>query len=313
MTFGVISWNFCVWTNSRNKQKVDFLDGLDWSIALLQEVSPEAVDAIRSGIPGVSVVSGVELLRAQASNPQPEAVATRVRDFGCAILARNGAKILGSGLIPSAELDPVSKSDLTKFGEASLPLVESLVWAQVQLLDGTVIEAVAVHPPHSAGKGQDRAMRIERKLRTYAALERWVKDRPNVVVGIDGNAWIDTACDDPFDSPAIPKTGEDPQIAVSEFFYDGPERHGLQDVYRAWLHQDPARIDAIRSRRPLGPLAVTFVRGTTRKVADRFDAIMASPAFAVQQVEHSYEDSVSAGSDHSYVLAQLAMPQDSAT
>ena len=305
MTFGVISWNFCVWTNSRNEQKVKFLDGLDWSIALLQEVSPEAVEAFRSGISGVTVVSGVELLRDQTGNPLPEAPATRVRDFGCAILARNGAKILDSGLIPSAELDSDSKLDLSKFGDASLPLVESLVWARVQMPDGTVIEAVAAHPPHSAGKGEDRAMRIERKLRTYAALERWVTVRPNVVVGIDGNAWIDTACKDPFDLLAIPKTREDPQIAVSDFFYDGPERHGLQDVYREWLHQDPARIDAIHSRRPHGPLAVTFVRGTTRKVADRFDAIMASPAFAVQQVDHSYEDSVSAGSDHSYVLAQL--------
>ena len=305
MTFGVLSWNFCVWTNNRNEQKVEFLNGLDWSIALLQEVSPEAIEAIQSGIAGVTVVSGVDLLRAQADPTQQNEPALRVRNFGCAILARNGAKILGSGLIPSTELDRDSKSDLTRFGDASLPLVESLVHAQVELPGGPVIEAVAAHPPHSAGKGEDRAMRIERKLRTYAALERWVTVPPNVVVGIDGNAWIDTACKDPFDLLAIPKTREDPQIAVSDFFYDGPERHGLQDVYREWLHQDPARIDAIQSRRPHGPLAVTFVRGTTRKVADRFDAIMASPAFAVQQVDHSYEDSVSAGSDHSYVLAQL--------
>jgi hypothetical protein len=256
----------------------------------------------------VNVVSGVELLRDQASKPQPVAPAPRVRDFGCAILARNGAVILESGLIPSAEPDPDSTSDLTKFGDVSLPLLESLVHAQVKLPDGTVIEVVAAHPPHSAGKGEDRAMRIERKLRTYAALERWVKDRTNVVVGIDGNAWIDTACKNPFDFPAIPNTKDDPQLAVSKFFYDGPERHGLQDVYREWLHQDPARIDAIRSRRPSGPLAVTFVRGTTRKVADRFDAIMASPALPVQQVDHSYEDSVSAGSDHSYVLAQFDTP-----
>ena len=181
MTFGVVSWNFCVWTNNRNEQKVEFIDGLDWSIALLQEVSPETIEALRSGIAGVTVVSGVELLRTQASNPQPEPVATKVRDFGCAILARNGAKILGSGLIPSAELDPEGKSDLTRFGDASLPLVESLLWARVQLPDETVIETVAAHPPHSAGRGEDRAMRIERKLRTYATLERWVTGRPNVV------------------------------------------------------------------------------------------------------------------------------------
>ena len=179
--------------------------------------------------------------------------------------------------------------------------------------DGSVIEVVAAHPPHSAGKGEDRAMRIERKLRTYAALERWVKGRNNVVVGIDGNAWIDTACDKRFSTRPTPVPPDGPQLAVSKFFYDGPERHGLQDVYREWLHQDSARIDAIRSRRPLGPLAVTFVRGTTHKVADRFDAIMASPAFAVQQVEHSYEASVSAGSDHSYVLAQLEAPDGRAS
>ena len=308
MSFGVISWNFCVWTNSRNGQKVEFLNGLDWSIALLQEVSPEAVEAIRSGVPGVSVVSGVDLLQAQADPAQQKEPATRVRDFGCAILARNGAKVVESGLIPSAELDPDSKSDLTRFGDASLPLPESLPWARLQLPDGTVIEAVAAHPPHSAGKGEDKAMRIERKLRTYAALERWVKSRPNVVVGIDGNAWIDSACDDRFASRPSSVRPDDPQLAVSEFFYDGPERHGLQDVYREWLHQDPARLEEIRSRRPLGPLAVTFVRGTTRKVADRFDVIMASPALAVQQVDHSYEDSVSAGSDHSYVLAQFDTP-----
>ena len=313
MSFGVISWNFCVWTTSRNVQKVEFLDSLDWSIALLQEVSPEALEAIQSGIPGVSVVSGVELLRAQASNPQPEPVARKVRDFGCAILARNGAVIENQGLIPSSELDPDSKSDLTRFGDASLPLIESLVQAQVELPRGTVIEAVAAHPPHSAGKGEDKAMRIERKLRTYAALERWVKSRTNVVVGIDGNAWIDSACDDRFASRPSSVPPDDPQLAVSKFFYDGPKRHGLQDVYRQWLHQDPARLDAIRSRRPNGPPAVTFVRGTTRKVADRFDAIMASPAFAVRQVDHSYEDSVSAGSDHSYVLAQLEAPDGRAS
>ena len=139
MTFGVLSWNFCVWTNNRNGQKVEFLGGLDWSIALLQEVSPEAVEALRSGIAGVTVVSGVDLLRAQADPAQQKEPATRVRDFGCAILARNGATILGSGLIPAAELEPAGKLDLTKFGDASLPLVESLLWARVQLLDGTVI------------------------------------------------------------------------------------------------------------------------------------------------------------------------------
>ena len=67
------------------------------------------------------------------------------------------------------------------------------------------------------------------------------------------------------------------------------------------------RLEAVQRRRPAGPLAVTFVRGTIRKVADRFDAIMASTRLNVHHVEHNYEDAVSAGSDHSYVLATLEL------
>ena len=67
------------------------------------------------------------------------------------------------------------------------------------------------------------------------------------------------------------------------------------------------RLEAVQRRRPAGPLAVTFVRGTIRKVADRFDAIMASTRLNVHHVEHNYEDAVSAGSDHSYVLATLQL------
>ena len=66
----------------------------------------------------------------------------------------------------------------------------------------------------------------------------------------------------------------------------------------------PARLV---DRGAAGPLAVTFVRGTIRKVADRFDAIMASTRLNVHHVEHNYEDAVSAGSDHSYVLATLEL------
>jgi len=287
--FGMLSWNWCVWTPNRDATKVALLDRLDWSVAALQETASESLQRIAEHFPAADVASGCDLATKKYGSDA---------SYGCSIITRNGARIADAGLVP---LDHTTPGRLP----GSEPLPESVLWARVRLSDSTEVVAVSAHPSHAAGKGEDRERRIERKLRTYRALERWLHDQTDpVVIGLDGNSWIDGGVDDLFGTPT---TRPDPQQEIGRFFHDGPNRHGLRDVYRDWLTQDPTRLAAVRRRRPAGPLAVTFVRGTARKVADRFDAVMATPRLHVHHVEHSYEDAVSSGSDHSYVLATLQL------
>ena len=56
-------------------------------------------------------------------------------------------------------------------------------------------------------------------------------------------------------------------------------------------------------------MRVANVRGTVRKLEERFDAVMASERIEVIEVEHCYEASVAAGSDHSYVYAHMMVPR----
>lgn len=289
---GVLSWNWCVWTQPRDRLKLALLDRLDWTVAALQEVSVESVQRISDRFPDADIACGVDL-SVDALTPGQESPS-----YGCAVVVRNGAAIINAGVIAPTQ-DERWRSDST-------PLAASLVYARVAMPSGVPIAVVAAHAPHAAGRGDDRDRRVERKVRTYLDLEAWLRQRDlPAIVGIDGNAWIDGGMRDLWRRPSADPA--DPQWSVGQFFCDGPRRHGLRDTYRAWLESDPARLDEVRHRRPDGPLAVTYVRGTTRKVADRFDAVMASPEFRVHSVEHDYEDSVAAGSDHSYVLAWLGL------
>lgn len=194
--------------------------------------------------------------------------------------------------------------------ERSAPHHGTLVWALVRLPDNSEVHIVSAHPAHAAGKGADRQRRVQRKLRAYAALERWIDGRDPSLVGMDANAWIDGGRGDRLFDTDFAENDSDranDQRDINRFFHDGSNRHGHRDAYRSWLEAAPGRMEEIRARRPEGPLAVTFVRGTTRKVADRFDIVMASPSIRVHNVTHAYDDSVAAGSDHSYVHANLEL------
>lgn len=294
MRFGAITWNMCVWTEKRNHLKFALLDRLDWHIATLQEVSPSTLAALRERVDG-------DVVGASGFDADPDSGADVV-DYGCAIATRQGATIIDSGLVP------IDDSEDGPWIEGSTPHHGTLVWARVRLPDDTELDVVSAHPAHAYGKGDDRRRRVERKLRAYAALERWMAHRDLSIVGMDANAWIDGARRDQLFNSTFTETDRDrgdEQRGINLFFQDSVNRHGHHDAYRLWLEADPSRLTAVRQHRPEGPLAVTFVRGSHRKVADRFDAILATPSIRVLNVAHAYDDSVAAGSDHSYVHATV--------
>jgi hypothetical protein len=90
----------------------------------------------------------------------------------------------------------------------------------------------------------------------------------------------------------------------------GPDAaHNLRDVYLDWLAHHPEERAFLAMIRPEGPPAVSFIRGTPPKVPCRYDAIYASPEFAVLDVRYVYDDAIRAGSDHGLVWARLHLDE----
>lgn len=136
------------------------------------------------------------------------------------------------------------------------------------------------------------------KCRQMERIAAWLRDRElPTVVGIDANT---------------PKTDR-PELADTEWWHDreavllGVDRaHDLRDVYRDWLGQDETRGEAVRAKRPNGPLAVSHLRGGGKNSKPcRYDHILASPEFEVLDVEYLLDPAIEAGSDHALVRARL--------
>ena len=201
------------------------------------------------------------------------ALATPPR-YRSAIVVRSGWQLHDAGVVddvPSPERTAVAtlERDGLQVTVASLALPPGVTWGD-------------------AGKGR-QADRIACWLRAC---------RGPVVVGIDVNT---------------PKWDR-PELAACEWWNDqeplllGEERiHDLRDVYRDALARDPQRRAAVLADAPEGPLATSHVRGRgAGRVACRYDHVLASPEFAVLEVDYRWEEAVAAGSDHALVVATLS-------
>lgn len=282
----VLTWNLNAFTNDRTDEKLALLDRLDWDVALLQELLPKSIVEVRDHFP-----TGRLITRELADGwPNPP---SRRR---CAVLVRKASTFVAERIIDC--VDGITGPE-PKDCEAPREL---LVAADIRI-GNNVVTVVSAHPPHAAGESDyERAWRIESKLRTYAALERFVTPLDNVIVGMDANAWIDYML---FTQERWDDGSE--QADVTRFFYETPARHGLRDALHVWFDTHPTEFATAMSNTPHGPLAVTHFRGKKHPVAERFDVIMVKPTFQVLSIEHNYEDAVAVGSDHAYVLAELVL------
>lgn len=126
--FGMLSWNWCVWTPNRDATKVALLDRLDWSVAALQETASESLQRIAEHFPAADVASGCDLATKKYGSDA---------SYGCSIITRNGARIADAGLVP---LDHTTPGRLP----GSEPLPESVLWARVRLSDSTEVDRKSV-------------------------------------------------------------------------------------------------------------------------------------------------------------------------
>ena len=118
-----------------------------------------------------------------------------------------------------------------------------------------------------------------------------------LVVGLDSNHWSLST-----DLDLVEHDAHSP-IAAENQFFSGEPRHRLRDALIVYLREHRDAYEKLISLRPNGPLAVTSKRGGT---LDRFDYIMVSDDFHVNEISHDFAGARETGSDHGLVAAVLS-------
>jgi Phage integrase family len=161
------------------------------------------------------------------------------------------------------------------------------------LYESTPLTLCSFHIPPGATWG-----RI--KPQTMKAIAEWLRSQPgSLVVGMDANS---------------PKT-DHPDPLKNEWWWEdepallGPApQHGLRDAFRLFLDDSQELFDAIKTSRPAGPLAISYLRGSgVKNIPCRYDVILVSLDVAVSNVEYLPLDGVL--SDHALVVSHLEWNQ----
>lgn len=204
----------------------------------------------------------------------PRKTEGRSRRLGCSLFSS-----------PRFNLHRVSTVPALEFPERSLVAsVES---------EGESLTVCSFHTPPGANWG-------EVKPRTLKTIARWLPLQTTpLIFGIDANC---------------PKT-DHPDIRQNEWWWPeeslllgDPPIHSLRDVLRVYFMTHPRELARAVAARPNGPLAVSHVRGNSRKMTDcRYDFIYATPNVEVEAVSYVFDDTIKAVSDHALVVADLVL------
>jgi endonuclease/exonuclease/phosphatase family metal-dependent hydrolase len=159
------------------------------------------------------------------------------------------------------------------------------------LCESTPLTVCSFHIPPGATWGMV-------KPETMKAIAEWLgSQHGSVVVGMDANS---------------PKTDHPDQLKSEWWWKDEPALlgptplHRLRDAFRVFLGDRQDLFDAIKTSRPAGPLAISYLRGSkVKNIPCRYDVILVSPEVAVSSVEyHRLNDALS---DHALVVSHLEL------
>lgn len=261
----VVTWNVDGWHTIRDAQ-LDLLDNSEADVLLLQEVTPLSLERLRDR--GWHGHGALELL----PDEHTERDGVRPR-FSCAVLARPDVELVDPRTVPDAPSP-----------------VRTLVARS--RLDGRRVCLVSAALPPGSMWGRPAKVGQAQAIGTFLAGTPYA-----TVLGMDRNGpkhehW------DPAET--VWWREDDPS-----FFAPGAE-HGLRDVLVGHLEAAPDVAAEARRARPAGPLAISYIETRTNPpTSRRYDVIMASEHWTVDDVAYDYPGAVEAGSDHAIVTACL--------
>jgi endonuclease/exonuclease/phosphatase family metal-dependent hydrolase len=190
----------------------------------------------------------------------------------------------------------------TSFPDVPLPEKVLAGWLDVGDVRTTVVSYHAPTGVQHQGRKPEQAVRLARWLRDL--------DGPVILAGDFNTPSLDPP---DFDRVRTHWHTGDAHLegAPGDDLLVGPEPiHSLRDALRTYLSDRPEELDAIRARRPEGPLEVSHRTGEGDHNRYRYDAIWLSPEFEVSSVAYHYDDACEAGTDHALVLVDAAIRTD---
>lgn len=265
-----VSWNVRYCGVEGARRRVDFLRGRHWDVVALQEVSRRAWDVIAES--GIAESSAYALEFFETASPGK-------RHHGAALLARNGFQLLEPKLI------------------LGFPKAERAVVARTTV-EGAPVTVASWHAPNAAGEG------VATKMQGYRGIVDWLGTVGGpAVLGLDGNHWNRSVKLEPGHVP----DSDDPWLLENRFF-GANKPHKMRDAFLDHLRGHPREYQEFKERRPQGPLAVSYVRGSKQNsIEDRFDYVFVSEEIEVAECSYNYQGATAAGSDHGIVTAELRL------
>jgi Endonuclease/Exonuclease/phosphatase family len=274
----VVSWNVNFRGAAAAQGQGELLRKLSPDLILLQEVNPGSAGILRNAAGADWMVCACHL-RTPAPGDRP------VRSRGVAIAGR--------GRPPARTWLP-----------ANVALPERVLLAETSLA-GTVGTVISYHAPPGVGWGLV-------KPRQAVALASWLASQHGpILLGADANTPLIDAAD--FAATRTHWHTGDPHLhgEPGDDLLFGPGKiHPLDDALRRWLANNREAAAALATDRPMGPLAITHRTGRRKNAPGtgrRFDSIWITGHWAVEHVDHLYDQATAAGSDHAIVIADLTL------
>lgn len=185
-----------------------------------------------------------------------------------------------------------------------VPLPERTIHASVEL-GGVETRVASYHAPPGVTW-------FEKKPQQAVAFARWLAAQGGrVLFGADANT-------PEVDHPDFSSTRTHWHSGHSrldgqpgdDLLWAESKAHHLQDALRVWLRENDEVAADLAAANPSGPLAITHRTGRRKAspgTARRYDCVWISDHFTVEAIDHPYEESVAAGSDHSAVVVDLGV------
>ena len=264
------TWNLQCVSRSRTRilKKVEFMRAMPWDVIALQEVTIDTWETIKAERLGEAYLYAFDDLEITPVGQLPH---------GAALIARNGFSLDHPNRFPNLPRPERGLGAVTRKCSADLAVAS---W----------------HAPNASGDG------VKVKMAGYQGFIDWLNSRTTpTIAGFDGNHWERWV---KLERQHIPDS-DDPWLLENQFFGSNAP-HRLRDAFIEYLKANPTEYTAIIENRPEGPLEVSYVRKNRgNPIPERMDYILVSQEVHARTVFYHYDASVSAGSDHGLVTAEL--------
>lgn len=286
-SFVTMSWN----VDSRGvglEERLDALSRFEADVVLLQEVPRRARERL-------SEVTGFAWAELAMMHSEPVGGASA--RLGTGILGNDRVRLIAAGQIPEERFIQAG----LRAGLSEAEVRERTGWLHRNLyadveIDGVPLRVCSFHARPATGGGPGRPpLGYTRQLFHRVCADWLAEHQGTTIFGIDANS--------PYVDHPDPERWQASMAGDATLIGPSP-RHHLTDALYRWLEDHPMELERIRTARPDGPLAVSYVTSRGGR-AVRYDHLFVTGDLDVDDIV--YRPPGADGSDHGAVVARLRL------